>query len=80
MEAGDVTHVVLSHLHFDHCGGIVRRPHRRFSIRFADDFGPLLGTGARFASTLGSIIDRLDSEGHFAIRFWSPAPPYSHRA
>ena len=25
MEAGDVTHVVLSHLHFDHCGGIVRR-------------------------------------------------------
>jgi len=25
MEAGDVTHVVLSHLHFDQCGGIVRR-------------------------------------------------------
>jgi glyoxylase-like metal-dependent hydrolase (beta-lactamase superfamily II) len=25
MEAGDITHVVLSHLHFDHCGGIVRR-------------------------------------------------------
>jgi glyoxylase-like metal-dependent hydrolase (beta-lactamase superfamily II) len=25
MEAGDVTHVILSHLHFDHCGGIVRR-------------------------------------------------------
>jgi glyoxylase-like metal-dependent hydrolase (beta-lactamase superfamily II) len=25
MEPGDVTHVVLSHLHFDHCGGIVRR-------------------------------------------------------
>jgi glyoxylase-like metal-dependent hydrolase (beta-lactamase superfamily II) len=25
MEAGDVTHVVLSHLHFDHCGGVVRR-------------------------------------------------------
>jgi glyoxylase-like metal-dependent hydrolase (beta-lactamase superfamily II) len=25
MEAGDITAVVLSHLHFDHCGGIVRR-------------------------------------------------------
>ncbi|MFI5353328.1 MAG: MBL fold metallo-hydrolase [Candidatus Binatales bacterium] len=25
MEPGDVTHVILSHLHFDHCGGIIRR-------------------------------------------------------
>lgn len=25
MEQGDITHVILSHLHFDHCGGIVRR-------------------------------------------------------
>lgn len=25
MEAGDITQVALSHLHFDHCGGIVRR-------------------------------------------------------
>ncbi len=25
MEPGDITAVVLSHLHFDHCGGIVRR-------------------------------------------------------
>ncbi len=25
MEPGDITHVVLSHLHFDHCGGLVRR-------------------------------------------------------
>jgi glyoxylase-like metal-dependent hydrolase (beta-lactamase superfamily II) len=25
MEPGDITHVMLSHLHFDHCGGIVRR-------------------------------------------------------
>jgi glyoxylase-like metal-dependent hydrolase (beta-lactamase superfamily II) len=25
MNPGDVTHVVLSHLHFDHCGGVVRR-------------------------------------------------------
>jgi glyoxylase-like metal-dependent hydrolase (beta-lactamase superfamily II) len=25
MEPGDVTHVILSHLHFDHCGGIVQR-------------------------------------------------------
>ena len=25
MEPGDVTHLLLSHLHFDHCGGIVRR-------------------------------------------------------
>jgi glyoxylase-like metal-dependent hydrolase (beta-lactamase superfamily II) len=25
MEPGDITHVVLSHLHFDHCGGVVRR-------------------------------------------------------
>jgi glyoxylase-like metal-dependent hydrolase (beta-lactamase superfamily II) len=24
MEPGDITHVLLSHLHFDHCGGIVR--------------------------------------------------------
>jgi glyoxylase-like metal-dependent hydrolase (beta-lactamase superfamily II) len=25
MEPGDVTHLLLSHFHFDHCGGIVRR-------------------------------------------------------
>jgi glyoxylase-like metal-dependent hydrolase (beta-lactamase superfamily II) len=25
MEAGDITHLIVSHLHFDHCGGIVRR-------------------------------------------------------
>ncbi|HTW86607.1 MAG TPA: MBL fold metallo-hydrolase [Candidatus Binataceae bacterium] len=25
MEPGDITAVVLSHLHFDHCGGVVRR-------------------------------------------------------
>ncbi len=25
MEPGDITHVILSHLHFDHCGGIVQR-------------------------------------------------------
>jgi glyoxylase-like metal-dependent hydrolase (beta-lactamase superfamily II) len=25
MEPGDISHVMLSHLHFDHCGGIVRR-------------------------------------------------------
>jgi glyoxylase-like metal-dependent hydrolase (beta-lactamase superfamily II) len=25
MELGDITHILLSHLHFDHCGGIVRR-------------------------------------------------------
>jgi glyoxylase-like metal-dependent hydrolase (beta-lactamase superfamily II) len=25
LDCGDVTHVLLSHLHFDHCGGIVRR-------------------------------------------------------
>ncbi|HXW84456.1 MAG TPA: MBL fold metallo-hydrolase [Candidatus Binataceae bacterium] len=25
MEPGDVTAVILSHLHFDHCGGVVRR-------------------------------------------------------
>ena len=25
MEPGDITHVMLTHLHFDHCGGIVRR-------------------------------------------------------
>lgn len=25
LEAGEITHVLLSHLHFDHCGGIVRR-------------------------------------------------------
>ena len=24
MEPGDITHVLLSHLHFDHCGGIIR--------------------------------------------------------
>jgi glyoxylase-like metal-dependent hydrolase (beta-lactamase superfamily II) len=24
MEPGDITHLLLSHLHFDHCGGIVR--------------------------------------------------------
>jgi glyoxylase-like metal-dependent hydrolase (beta-lactamase superfamily II) len=27
MEPGDVTHLIVSHLHFDHCGGIVRRRH-----------------------------------------------------
>ncbi len=25
MEAGDITHVILSHLHFDHCGGLIRK-------------------------------------------------------
>jgi glyoxylase-like metal-dependent hydrolase (beta-lactamase superfamily II) len=25
MDAGDVTHLIVSHLHFDHCGGVVRR-------------------------------------------------------
>ncbi len=25
MEPGDITHLIVSHLHFDHCGGIVRR-------------------------------------------------------
>jgi glyoxylase-like metal-dependent hydrolase (beta-lactamase superfamily II) len=25
MEPGDVSHLLLSHLHFDHCGGVVRR-------------------------------------------------------
>ncbi len=25
MEPGDITHLLLSHLHFDHCGGMVRR-------------------------------------------------------
>jgi glyoxylase-like metal-dependent hydrolase (beta-lactamase superfamily II) len=25
MEPGDITHLLLSHLHFDHCGGVVRR-------------------------------------------------------
>lgn len=36
MEPGDVTCVVLSHLHFDHAGGIVRRrPSGRFEAAFA---------------------------------------------
>src|SRR5260370_33612893 len=35
MEAGDITHVVLTHLHFDHCGGVVRR---RASDGFAAAF------------------------------------------
>ncbi len=35
MEAGDITHVVLTHLHFDHCGGVVRR---RTSDGFAAAF------------------------------------------
>ncbi len=35
MEPGDITHVALSHLHFDHCGGIVRR---RASGGFAPAF------------------------------------------
>jgi len=35
MEPGDITHVLLSHLHFDHCGGIVRqRPSGRFEPAF----------------------------------------------
>lgn len=25
IDPGDITHILLSHLHFDHCGGIVRR-------------------------------------------------------
>ncbi len=25
MEPGDITHVILSHLHFDHCGGLIRK-------------------------------------------------------
>jgi glyoxylase-like metal-dependent hydrolase (beta-lactamase superfamily II) len=35
MEPGDITYVVLSHLHFDHCGGIVRRrPSGRLEAAF----------------------------------------------
>ncbi len=35
LEPGDITHVVLSHLHFDHCGGIVRRkPSGRLEAAF----------------------------------------------
>ena len=35
MEPGDVSHVVLSHLHFDHCGGVVRRkPSGRLEAAF----------------------------------------------
>jgi glyoxylase-like metal-dependent hydrolase (beta-lactamase superfamily II) len=35
MEPGDITHVLLSHLHFDHCGGIVRaRPSGIFESAF----------------------------------------------
>ena len=35
MEAGDITHVLLSHLHFDHCGGLVKRqPNGRFTAAF----------------------------------------------
>ncbi len=35
MEPGDITHVLLSHLHFDHCGGIVRaRPSGVFEPAF----------------------------------------------
>ncbi|MGA2409173.1 MAG: MBL fold metallo-hydrolase, partial [Candidatus Binataceae bacterium] len=35
MEPGDITHVLLSHLHFDHCGGIVRmRPSGRLEPAF----------------------------------------------
>jgi glyoxylase-like metal-dependent hydrolase (beta-lactamase superfamily II) len=35
MEPGDITHVVLSHLHFDHCGGMVRRtPSDGFAMAF----------------------------------------------
>ena len=45
MELGDVTAVIVSHLHFDHCGGLVRRresgaletafPRAKFSFRRA---------------------------------------------
>ncbi len=35
MEPGDITHVVLTHLHFDHCGGVVRRdPAHAFRAAF----------------------------------------------
>jgi glyoxylase-like metal-dependent hydrolase (beta-lactamase superfamily II) len=35
MEPGDITYVLLSHLHFDHCGGIVRRrPSGKFEPSF----------------------------------------------
>lgn len=35
MEAGDITHVILSHLHFDHVGGVVRaRPSGNFVSSF----------------------------------------------
>src|ERR1700678_1231637 len=29
MEAGDVTHLIVSHLHFDHCGGVANAGHPR---------------------------------------------------
>ncbi|HTY56811.1 MAG TPA: MBL fold metallo-hydrolase, partial [Candidatus Binataceae bacterium] len=35
IEPGDITYVVLSHLHFDHCGGVVRRrPSGRLEAAF----------------------------------------------
>jgi N-acyl homoserine lactone hydrolase len=36
VDPGDVTHVVLSHVHFDHTGGLRHLPHARFLLGAGD--------------------------------------------
>ena len=53
MEPGDITHVILSHLHFDHCGGLIRKSESgnvdaRISESEADRTKRRIGNRARF--------------------------------
>jgi glyoxylase-like metal-dependent hydrolase (beta-lactamase superfamily II) len=49
VDPGDVTHVVLSHVHFDHTGGLRHLPHARFLLG-AGDRGAVDGSDPEVAA------------------------------
>ncbi len=59
MEPGDITHVVLSHLHFDHCGGVVRRKPSGRSRSGVPPRPPFRATAANSKSRAGRDNERL---------------------
>ncbi len=70
MEPGDVTHVILSHLHFDHCGGVVRRrnsgalepsfPHARIFVQRGELDLARNTTNARLRAAYRHVAQCLD--------------------